>query len=101
MLLAVRSPDTLPSATQPVTKTSQRAMARHGWVALQRATRTVIGRRKATGFGDTALPLSACGLLPPATLPLARSADTGPGSPAMVDFSPPRGRLGCVRMDRC
>ncbi len=38
-------PVRLPTAMQATTKTSQSAIARHGWVALQRAIRTVAGRR--------------------------------------------------------
>ena len=62
-------PDALPTAMLAATNTSQSAMARHGWVALQRATRTVIGRGAETWIGDTALPFVRMSLLTPITLP--------------------------------
>src|SRR5215471_17471477 len=98
MSLAVCSPDTLPIATQLVTNTSHSAIARHGWVALQRASRTVSGRRSATVEEATALPFDACELLASMTLPTKGLPNTGAGSPAKVDFSLPPPVPASVRM---
>ena len=54
--LISRCPIMPPTTTQVVTKTSHSAMARHGWVALQRATRTVTGGEVARVCWDTGVP---------------------------------------------
>src|SRR3954452_24547713 len=55
----VRRPERLPTAMAATTKASQIAIARHGWVALQRARRTVTGRRWASEELDTSVPFDS------------------------------------------
>src|SRR5690349_5032726 len=107
MSLPVCRPLRLPTAIAATTRASQRATARPGWVALQRARRTVTGRRTISGESaggagsvDTAVPFAG-GSLTSLTLVRITGVHRGGAPPPTVEFSPPPGGDRWVRMDPC